>query len=136
MTVVEAPPPHQPPQDELEALIEEARRRTRRRRLLIGGAVVGALCVAGLIVGLVLALRGGTSTAVPRGFHVVRARGPVQHLVLEDLLRPAPTVDLATGARRGLIMLARPYDDMSVPYEMIIVPAGALSDRARDLVGF
>lgn len=98
MTVVEAPPPQQPSPDELEALIEEARRRTRRRRLFIGGAVVGALFVAGLLVGLVLALRGATGTAVPRGFHVVRARGPVQHLQLEDLLRPATTIDLTTGA--------------------------------------
>jgi hypothetical protein len=97
VTVVEAPPPQQPSPDELEALIEEARQRARRRRLLVGAAVLSAICVAGLIVGLVLALRGGTGTAVPRGFHLVRARGPVQHLVLEDLLRPPTTIDLATG---------------------------------------
>jgi hypothetical protein len=102
VTVVETPPRPKPSQEELEALIEEARQRARRRRLIVGGAVVSTLCVVGLVVGLVLSLRGGTGTAVPRGFHVVRARGPVQHLLLEDLLRRPPTIDVATGdARRS-----------------------------------
>jgi hypothetical protein len=100
VTVVEAPPQRQPSQEELEALIEEARRRTRRRRLVVGGAVVGAIGVAGLVVGLVLVLRGGTGTAVPRGFHLVRARGPVRHLQLEDVLGQPATLDVATGDAR------------------------------------
>ncbi len=100
MTVVEAPPQRQPSQEELEALIEEARRRTRRRRLVVGGALVGAIGVAGLVVGLVLVLRGGTGTAVPRGFHLVRARGPVRHLQLETLLGQPATLDVATGDAR------------------------------------
>jgi hypothetical protein len=97
MTVVETPPRPQPSQDELEALIEEARRRARRRRLLVGGAIVTAVCLAGLTVGLVLALRWSTGAAVPRGFHVVRARGPVKHLLLENLLSRSTTLDVATG---------------------------------------
>ena len=98
MTIVEAPPQPRPSHDELEALIEEARRRARRRRLFIGGALVGAIAVAGLVVGLVLVLRGGTGTAVPRDFHLVHARGPVRHLQLETLLGQQPaTLDLATG---------------------------------------
>src|SRR5215210_2651955 len=98
MTVVEAPQRPQPSQDELEALIEEARRRARRRRLLLGGAVVAVLGAAGLAIGLVLASRGGEGTAVPRGFHLVRARGPVQHALVETVVPPAAqTLDLATG---------------------------------------
>jgi hypothetical protein len=97
VTVVETPPARQPSPDELEALIEEARQRARRRRLLVGGAVVSALCAVGLVVALVLVLRGGSGTAVPRGFHLVRARGPVQHLQLETLLGRPTTLDLTTG---------------------------------------
>lgn len=97
MTVVEAPPQPPPSHDELEALIEEARRRARRRRILVGGALVGAIAVTGMLAGLVLALRGGTGTAVPRGFHLVSARGPVRHLQLEFLLGQPATLDVATG---------------------------------------
>ena len=97
-TIVETP--REPSHDELEALIEEARRRARRRRLLIGGVAVGALLLAGLVTGLVLVLGGGTSTAVPRGFHVVQARGPVQHALLETLPSGVTTVDLSTGQSR------------------------------------
>jgi hypothetical protein len=59
-------------------------------------------------------------------------------LVLNGSTLPSTVdeVDLATGARHGLVQLARPYDDMSMPYEMVIVPADALSDRARGQVGF
>ena len=98
MTIVEAPPQPQPSQDDLEALIEEARRRARRRRLLVGAAALSAICLAGLAVGLVLAIRGRTGTAAPRGFHVVPARGPVRHLLLENLLARPTTLDLASGA--------------------------------------
>jgi hypothetical protein len=97
VTVVDTPPRAEPSQEELEALIEEARQRARRRRLIVGGAVASVLCVAGFVVALVLVLRGGTGTAVPRGFHLVRARGPIQHLLLEDLRRRPTTLDLATG---------------------------------------
>jgi hypothetical protein len=97
VTVVETPPQRQPSQDELEALIEEARQRARRRRLIVGGAVVSVLCVTVLVVALALVLRGGTSTGAPQGFHVVRARGPVEHLLLENLLARPTTIDLATG---------------------------------------
>jgi hypothetical protein len=95
-TIVEVP--SEPSHDELEALIEEARRRARRRRLLIGGAVGAALLLAGLAAGLVLVLRGGAGTSVPRGYHLVRARGPVSHVVLETITPVlGQTVDLATG---------------------------------------
>jgi len=65
-------------------------------------------------------------------------RGNRAMLVLNGSTLPSTVdeVDLATGARHGLVQLARPYDDMSMPYEMVIVPADALSDRARGQVGF
>jgi hypothetical protein len=100
VTIVEAPP--EPSHDELEALIEEARRRARRRRLLIGGAIAGALLLAGLVTGLVLGLKGDSSTAVPEGFHVVQARGPVKHVLIETVTPVSGhTVDLATGRTRA-----------------------------------
>lgn len=95
-TIVEAPP--EPSHDELEALIEEARRRARRRRLVIGGAVVGALLLAGLVTALVVVFTDGTSTAVPPGFHVVRARGPVRHVLVETITPVVgKTLNLAAG---------------------------------------
>lgn len=98
MTVVETPPQRQPSQDELEALIEEARRRTRRRRLAyIGGALGVALAVGvALIIGGLV--RGGSGTAVPKGFVAVHARGPVLHARLEDLNAYIKTVALADGS--------------------------------------
>ena len=99
---MEAPP--QPSQDELEALIEEARRRARRRRLLIGGAIAAAVLLAGLATGLVLVFRGGASTAVPKGFHLVQARGPVRHLRFENLLDRGTAIDLSSGAANRVPM--------------------------------
>ena len=93
-------PPKPPVHDDPEALIEEARRRARRRRLAMAAAAV-ALVLAGVVLA-VLELTGGTSTAtkVPNGFHLVRARGPVRHALLEDLKSRYQTVDLATGRTR------------------------------------
>ena len=95
-TIVEAPP--EPSHDDLQALIEEARRRARQRRLLIGGAIGAALLVGGVAIGLVLALRGGSGTAVPKGFHVVRARGRVHHALLHDFGSVATSIAVASGS--------------------------------------
>jgi hypothetical protein len=103
-TITEAPP--EPSHDELAALIEEARRRARRRRLFVAAAVVGVLLLAGLVTGLVLALRGGTGTAVPKGFHLVRARGPVRHALLHDF-GPAGTTIALTGRSARPVELTR-----------------------------
>jgi len=98
VTVVETPPRPQPSQDELEALIEEARRRARRRRLAYLAAAVALLVAAGTAGAIVVLTRdAGSGTAVPEGFRVVRARGPVQHAVLETLPSGFTTVDVATG---------------------------------------
>jgi hypothetical protein len=100
VTVVEAPPQQQPSQEELEALIEEARQRARRRRLAyFGGGLAVALAV-GVALVLVLLVRGGSGTAVPKGFVLVHARGPVQHFLVEDLGGATKTLDLATGRVR------------------------------------
>jgi hypothetical protein len=98
VTVVETPPQRQPSQDELEALIEEARQRARRRRLAyFGGGLAVALAV-GIALLLVVLLRGGSGTAVPKGFVLVHARGPVLHARLEDLNAYIKTVALADGS--------------------------------------
>ena len=101
MTAV-APPPR-PPLEDLEALIEEARRRARRRRLVVAGAIVTIFAATALIVGLVLGLRGGNGTAVPRGYHVVQAKGTVQHALVDQRTPNGPKlVDLKTGEVRPL----------------------------------
>ena len=102
MTPVIAPP--EPPRlDDLEALIEEARRRTRLRRLSYAAAGLLAVLVGAAVVWGGLALTNGSTTngAAPPGFHLVQARGPVEHQVIETrgFLR-LNTVDLATGRQR------------------------------------
>lgn len=101
MTVIAAPP--RPPQPDPEALIEEARRRARRRRLISAAVVLLALAIGGGTYGIV-ELTGGPSTAgqaVPPGFTLVKARGPVSHALLE-IRGPTPSlsIDLATGRAR------------------------------------
>jgi hypothetical protein len=101
MTVV-APP--KPPQQDLEALIEEARRRARRRRLISAATAVLALTVGGGIYGIVeLTTGGSTGQAVPPGFSLVKAGGPVSHALLE-IRGPTPSlsIDLATGRARNV----------------------------------
>lgn len=100
MTVVETPPQRQPSQDELEALIEEARQRARRRRLAYFGGGLAVAVAVGVALVLVVLLRGGSGTAVPKGFVLVHARGPVQHFLVEDLGGSTKTLDLATGRAR------------------------------------
>jgi hypothetical protein len=93
-------PPRPPVHDDPEALIEEARRRARRRRLALAAAAL-VIVVAGAVVAVVELTRGtGTATKVPKGFHLVRARGPVRHALLEDLKAGYQTVDLGTGRAR------------------------------------
>jgi hypothetical protein len=104
MAVMYAPPrPFE--REELEALIEEARRRTRRRRLAYLLAILLAAGAVGAIwAGLALTAGGGTTAGLaPPGFHLVKARGPVAHLLIEtrsvSLTQPT-SIDLATGRER------------------------------------
>jgi hypothetical protein len=99
-------PPEPPGHDDLEALIEEARRRTRLRRLSYAAAalfvVLGGAAVWG---GIALTNGSTTNGAAPPGYHLVQARGDVEHQVIETRgLLQLNTVDLATGRqhrRRG-----------------------------------
>jgi hypothetical protein len=106
--VVVAPPKPPEHHEDLEALIEEARRRARRRRLLVAAASALGLVVAGGILAAVLLTRGGGNTrAVPPGFHLVTARGPVEHVRIQELGKVMPIlVDVRTGETRrpGLTM--------------------------------
>ncbi len=109
MTIVEPPeiaPPELPRQDDAEALIEEARRRTRRRRLAYAVAAVLVLALGGAVV-VVLSLTGGrgkTSAEPPPGFVLVKAQGPVAHVLLDYRLsfgrHLATSTSLATGRDR------------------------------------
>jgi hypothetical protein len=95
-------PPEPPRHDDLEALIEEARRRTRLRRLSYAAAalfvVLGGAAVWG---GIALTNGSTTNGAAPPGYHLVQARGDVEHQVIETRgLLQLNTVDLATGRQR------------------------------------
>jgi hypothetical protein len=95
-----APDTFAPPALEPEALIEEARRRARLRRLAY--ALAALLLGAAIWAGFALTGGGPTPTIVaPPGFHLVKARGDVEHQVIETrtLLQPS-TIDLATGRQR------------------------------------
>jgi hypothetical protein len=98
--VVEAPPKPPEHQEDLEALIEEARRRARRRRLAYLAAGILVVVAAGTAAAVVALTPGGGGTAVPEGFRLVHARGPVQRAVLEHLPSGFTTVDVATGRAR------------------------------------
>jgi hypothetical protein len=98
--VVVAPPNAPAHHDELEALIEEARRRARRRRLAYLAAGIIVVVAAGTVATVVALMRGGGGTALPEGFRVVHARGPVQRAVLEHLPSGFTTVDVASGRAR------------------------------------
>jgi hypothetical protein len=135
VTVVETPPQPQPSQDELEALIEEARCRTRRRRRIVatvGLAVIGAS--AGVAV--VLLSRGGHSTepAVPQGFHLVHARGPVSHATITEYppLRQR-LVDVATGRERPAPLVLEVWWDAKSGFDRVV---GRVAGRVGfDVVG-
>jgi hypothetical protein len=94
-----ATPPKPPPvQPEPEALIEEARRRTRRRRLKYAGAGVAAILVGGgIYAGLELASGSPAQQAIPPGFQLVNARGPVSHVLMHNFPSRTRVVDLSTG---------------------------------------
>ena len=97
MTVA-APPKSPPVQPDPQALIEEARRRTRRRRLKYAGAGIAALLMGGGIYAGLEATGGSPAVqAVPPGFHLVKARGPVSYAVLRYLPSRFHTLDLETG---------------------------------------
>jgi hypothetical protein len=68
----------------LHALIEEARRRARRRRWMYAG-LLALLAGAGIWGGLALTNGSGAIPAppAPPGYHLVRARGPVQHALVK-----------------------------------------------------
>ena len=106
--VVVAPPKPPAHHEDLEALIEEARRRARKRRLVIAGAVAAGLAlVGGVVAALLLTSGGGSTRAVPRGFHLVKAQGPVAHGRVQELGKTLPiVVDERTGKtqRPGLTL--------------------------------
>jgi hypothetical protein len=136
VTVVDAPPRPQPSQEELEALIEEARRRTRRRRLIIA-ASVAAVLVAGAAVfrGVVLTRGGsGNDVAVPAGYHLVQAKGPVAHATITEypLTRPR-VVDLTTGNERRAPLVLEVWWDRRSGFDRVV---GRVDGRVQfDTVG-
>jgi hypothetical protein len=81
-----APPKPPPPHEDPEALIEEARRRAQRRRWKYAtGAVLAVALVGGVLAAIALTGGIGSSTGgAPKGFHLVRARGPVAHARIEE----------------------------------------------------
>ena len=136
MTVVEAPPPQQPSQDELEALIEEARRRTRRRRLIIAASVAAVLLVGAAVFGGVVLARGGSGNqvAVPPGYHLVQAKGPVSHATITEYpLTRSRVVDLASGNERSAPIVLEVWWDRRTGFDRVV---GRVDGRVQfDTVG-
>jgi hypothetical protein len=66
---------------DLHALIEEAKRRARQRRLAYAAGLL-ALSAGGIAVGLALT-SGSASPKAPPGFTVVKARGRVDHALIQ-----------------------------------------------------
>src|SRR4051794_12582432 len=83
----------------LHALIDEARRRARRRRLLSAG-VLALLVAAGIWGGLALTSgsRATPTPPAPPGYHLVRARGAVQHALVRGF----------TGSMVGARVVGKP----------------------------
>ena len=126
---------------DLHALIKEARRRASKRRWAYAG-VLALLAGAGIWGGL--ALNGGSGTAAPPappGYHLLRARGDVQHAVLASpygvevnghRVRKVATTEVWFDRKAGLVRMrelgprnpveglppSRPSDETSrcVPY--------------------
>jgi hypothetical protein len=114
--------PQQPLPDELEALIEEARRRARRRRLAYLSAGILVLTAgAGIAAGVFLVAGSSRSTAGPRGYHLVQARGPVSHALIERHLTNRPTViDLASGRERPAVVSLEVWWDRRSGLERVV----------------
>jgi hypothetical protein len=136
MTVVETPPQRKLSQDELEALIEEARRRTRRRRLVVAASVVGVLLAGAAVIGGVVLGRGGSANhvAVPPGYHLVQAKGPVAHATITEY---PPTrsrvVDLASGNERSAPLVLEVWWDRRSGFDRVV---GRVDGRVQfDSVG-
>jgi hypothetical protein len=88
-----------------------------RRRLIYAGVALGVLLV-GAGAGVAIALSGGgesNAIGVPKGFHLVRAQGPVSHATItEHPVMPSTVVDIATGrARPAPIVLEVWWDPKS-----------------------
>ena len=135
MTVVETPPRPQPSQDELEALIEEARRRARRRRLAVTAVALAAIA-AGAGLAVVLLDRGGgrTERAVPEGFHLVQAQGPVSHATITEYSPPPQRlVDVATGGELPAPLVLEVWWDAKSGLDRVV---GRVAGRVEfDVVG-
>jgi hypothetical protein len=135
VSVLDSPPRAEPSQKELEAVIEEARRRARRRRLIIA-ASAAAVLVTGAVCGAVVLIRGGggNHVAVPPGYHLVQAKGPVAHATITEY---PPTrsrvVDLATGNERSAPLVLEVWWDRRSGFDRVV---GRVDGRIQfDTVG-
>jgi hypothetical protein len=134
VTIVETPPRPQPSQ-ELETLIEEARRRARRRRL-ISAASAAAVLVTGAVFAAVVFTHGGggSHVAVPPGYHLVQAKGPVAHATITEYpLTRSRVVDLATGNERSAPLVLEVWWDRRSGFDRVV---GRVDRRVQfDTVG-
>jgi hypothetical protein len=99
----------------LAALIAEAHRRGRRRKSALAAlGLLGLLVGGGIWAGLKLTSGGAAATlpVAPPGYHLVQARGPVQHVVMQSRVVPQPvSIDVATGAYRPVRTTAETWFD-------------------------
>jgi hypothetical protein len=98
--------------------------------LYIGAGALGALLVAGAVLGIVLATRGGSSAATPKttaaynalpGIRKTKAPWPPEYLYLADRLQP---LDLTTlPGHQGLVLHFHVHLDIFVNGKHVTVPA-------------
>jgi hypothetical protein len=123
VTVVDTPPRAEPSQEELEALIEEARQRARRRRLFIAASAAAVLVAGAAVFGGVVLTRGGRGNdmAVPAGYHLVQAKGPVAHATITEYpLTRSRAVDLSTGNERSAPLVLEVWWDRRSGFDRVV----------------
>jgi hypothetical protein len=134
VTVVDTPPRAEPSQEELEALIEEAR--PRARRLFIAASAAAVLVAGAAVFGGVVLTRGGrgNDVAVPAGYHLVQAKGPVAHATITEYpLTRSRAVDLSTGNERSAPLVLEVWWDRRSGFDRVV---GRVDGRVQfDTVG-
>ena len=107
------------------------------RRLIHAGIALGALLVVAGVAAAIALTRAGASNAiaVPKGYHLVRAQGPVAHATVTEypsLLR-STVVDIATGRERPAPLVLEVWWDPKSGFDRVV---GRIDGRIEfDTVG-
>ena len=109
----------------------------RRRRLVYAGVALGALLVGAAVATTIVLTRAeaSTATAVPKGYHLVPAQGPVAHATVTQYPSslPSTVVDIATGRERPAPLVLEVWWDPKSGFDRVV---GRIDGRVQfDAVG-